>query len=52
VPWASQLAAPNVGDVRKALREVNPAALSVSVPASSSARMSGATGESCTATRP
>ena len=50
--WASQLTPPNVEDVRNALRAENPADPSRSVPASSSARMSGATDDPYTATRP
>ena len=50
--WASQLPPPNVGEVRKALREENPAARSRLVPASSTASTRAENAESWTATRP
>ncbi|QWZ08301.1 hypothetical protein KRR39_23840 [Nocardioides panacis] len=52
VECASQLIAPNVGEVRKALRDPKPAASSRRVPSASTRSTPGAIEESWTATRP
>jgi hypothetical protein len=52
VAWASQLIPANVGEVRNALRAENPARPRLSVPASSSSRMSWENAGPSTVTRP
>jgi hypothetical protein len=52
VACASQLSPPNVGEVRKALREAKPSARSYAVPRASTASTAGENEESWTAARP